>query len=177
VIRTAASNGPATQPASQRWLADPRAPIVALLLSILVGVLAEACLARADATVDAILTDAASGFAFVLAGCVAWRRRPDNRVGPIMVGIGLAWFGGDFLFAPVPLVGHGAGAGATVRTGLVGAELLVEVADDGPGGAAPKAGSGLQGLDDRLAAIAGTLEIDSQPGQGTRLRARIPVAS
>ena len=70
---------------------------------------------------------------------------------------------------------HAAGAGATVRTGISGNELLVEVADDGPGGAAPRAGSGLQGLDDRLAAIGGVLEVDSRPGQGTRLRARIAV--
>ena len=72
---------------------------------------------------------------------------------------------------------HAAGASATVRTGIAGKELLVEVADDGPGGAAPRAGSGLQGLDDRLAAIGGVLEVDSRPGQGTRLRARIPVGA
>jgi signal transduction histidine kinase len=72
---------------------------------------------------------------------------------------------------------HAGGAGATVRTGVVGHDLTVEVADDGPGGAAPRAGSGLQGLDDRLAAIGGTLEVDSRPGQGTRLRARIPIGA
>ncbi len=70
---------------------------------------------------------------------------------------------------------HAAGATATVRTGITGDELLVEVDDDGPGGAAPRAGSGLQGLDDRLAAIGGDLDVDSRPGQGTRLRARIPL--
>jgi len=105
VIRTAGPSGPSNQFASRRWLVDPRAPTVALVASITVGVLAELSLARAEPSVEAILVDAASGFAFVLAGLVAWRRRPDNRVGPIMIGIGLAWFGGDFLFAPVPLIG------------------------------------------------------------------------
>ena len=36
------------------------------------------------------------------------------------------------------------------------------------------AGSGLQGLRDRVAAVSGTLEIDSPPGSGTLLRARLP---
>jgi signal transduction histidine kinase len=50
----------------------------------------------------------------------------------------------------------------------------VSVRDDGVGGADPSAGSGLQGLRDRLAALDGTLVIDSRPGQGTELRARLP---
>jgi signal transduction histidine kinase len=52
--------------------------------------------------------------------------------------------------------------------------LDVRVQDDGIGGAAPGSGSGLQGLRDRLAALDGTLEIASPPGQGTTLRARLP---
>jgi signal transduction histidine kinase len=51
----------------------------------------------------------------------------------------------------------------------------VEIADDGTGGADPASGSGLRGLVDRLGAVDGRLEIDSPPGGGTRLRARIPV--
>ena len=56
-------------------------------------------------------------------------------------------------------------------------DVLVEVADDGVGGADVAAGSGLRGLEDRLAAVDGRLAIDSPPGGGTRLRARIPVAA
>ncbi len=52
--------------------------------------------------------------------------------------------------------------------------LEVTVDDDGVGGADPSAGSGLQGLRDRLAALNGTLMIDSRPGNGTQLRARLP---
>jgi signal transduction histidine kinase len=52
--------------------------------------------------------------------------------------------------------------------------LLVEVADDGVGGADPAGGTGLRGLADRLAVIEGRLEVHSPPGQGTTIRARIP---
>jgi signal transduction histidine kinase len=55
------------------------------------------------------------------------------------------------------------------------AGLGVEVADDGRGGADPGgAGSGLQGLCDRLAALGAVLDLDSPPGGGTRLRTVIP---
>jgi len=54
--------------------------------------------------------------------------------------------------------------------------LAVEVSDDGVGGAVPNGGSGLRGLADRVGAAGGTLEIDSPPGAGTRLRARIPLS-
>ena len=50
------------------------------------------------------------------------------------------------------------------------------VADDGVGGADLNAGSGLRGLQDRLAVVDGVLAIDSPPGAGTRLEARIPLA-
>lgn len=52
---------------------------------------------------------------------------------------------------------------------------LVEVADDGVGGADPSRGSGLRGLADRVAALSGKLAIDSPPGAGTRVRAEIPL--
>ena len=54
--------------------------------------------------------------------------------------------------------------------------LDVEVGDDGIGGADMGSGTGLQGLRDRVAAVNGTLEVDSQPGTGTILRARLPTA-
>ncbi len=59
----------------------------------------------------------------------------------------------------------------------VDGDVLVEVADDGVGGVDVTAGSGLRGLQDRLAAVDGRLAIDSPPGVGTRLRAQIPVAT
>ena len=54
--------------------------------------------------------------------------------------------------------------------------LRVEVSDDGSGGASAGAGSGLDGLADRIGALGGVLEIDSPPGRGTRLLAEIPLA-
>jgi signal transduction histidine kinase len=64
---------------------------------------------------------------------------------------------------------------ARVEVRRDGEDLVVEVADDGVGGVDPSAGTGLRGLDDRVAAVGGTLEIDSPVGAGTRVRARIPV--
>jgi signal transduction histidine kinase len=55
-----------------------------------------------------------------------------------------------------------------------GSDVVVAVADDGVGGAAPAPGSGLGGLGDRVEALGGSLAIDSPSGGGTALRARIP---
>jgi signal transduction histidine kinase len=52
--------------------------------------------------------------------------------------------------------------------------VLVEVTDDGVGGADAERGTGLRGLRDRLEARGGRLEIDSPRGGGTRLVAEIP---
>jgi signal transduction histidine kinase len=54
---------------------------------------------------------------------------------------------------------------------------LVEVRDDGVGGADPSRGSGLRGLADRVEALGGAFAVESRPGEGTRLRAEIPCAS
>jgi signal transduction histidine kinase len=53
--------------------------------------------------------------------------------------------------------------------------LVLAVEDDGAGGATPSPGSGLAGLQDRAAAVDGTLIVDSPPGAGTRIRAEIPL--
>jgi PAS domain S-box-containing protein len=69
-----------------------------------------------------------------------------------------------------------AGASAvTVSIGQVDGYALVEVVDDGVGGADPTRGSGLSGLSDRVASLNGKLVIDSPPGAGTRIRAEIPL--
>ena len=52
---------------------------------------------------------------------------------------------------------------------------VVEVADDGVGGADPVRGSGLRGLADRIASLSGKLDVQSPPGVGTRVRAEIPL--
>ncbi|WP_205698658.1 histidine kinase [Conexibacter sp. SYSU D00693] len=64
--------------------------------------------------------------------------------------------------------------GASVRAIRQDAQLVVEVQDDGRGGADPSAGSGLRGLADRVAALDGRLDVVSPPGEGTLVRAVLP---
>jgi signal transduction histidine kinase len=71
---------------------------------------------------------------------------------------------------------YAAASRATVDITRMNGKLLVKVEDDGVGGADPDAGSGLRGLADRLAVIEGRLEIDSHPGKGTTITAKIPCA-
>lgn len=52
--------------------------------------------------------------------------------------------------------------------------LTVEVVDDGVGGADPSRGSGLVGLMDRVGALAGRLDVASEPGRGSRVTATLP---
>jgi len=63
---------------------------------------------------------------------------------------------------------------ATVQVERQNGRVVVEVSDDGVGGADPGRGTGLRGLADRLAVIEGRLEVDSEQGHGTTVTARIP---
>jgi signal transduction histidine kinase len=62
-----------------------------------------------------------------------------------------------------------------VRVAREDGALLVEIADDGCGGADPTAGTGLRGLTDRIDALGGRLDVDSPVGAGTRVSARLPL--
>jgi len=64
---------------------------------------------------------------------------------------------------------------ATVRVGEEEGTLVIEVRDDGVGGARPDAGSGLTGLADRVGALDGTLSVVSPAGEGTLVRAVLPL--
>ena len=64
---------------------------------------------------------------------------------------------------------------ARVQVSRSNGHAVVEVADDGVGGADPGRGSGLRGLADRVSALDGRLAVESPPGAGTVLRAVIPV--
>ena len=55
--------------------------------------------------------------------------------------------------------------------------LVVEVSDDGVGGADPVGGTGLRGLTDRVEALGGRLDVSSEPGRGTTVRAELPLDS
>ena len=74
--------------------------------------------------------------------------------------------------------GKYAGANAIrVRVECEGGALVVEVADDGCGGADAAAGTGLHGLADRIDALGGRFEVHSPPGGGTRVSARLPLTA
>lgn len=64
--------------------------------------------------------------------------------------------------------------GPTISTREAGDVIVVEVEDDGIGGAELIAGRSLSGLDDRVIALGGLLELTEGPTGGTRLSARIP---
>ena len=76
--------------------------------------------------------------------------------------------------ALVNVTKHAGATRASVRVGRFGNEVVVEIEDDGVGGADPRDGSGLRGLEDRVAALGGTLRVLSPAGGGTRVAARIP---
>jgi signal transduction histidine kinase len=61
-----------------------------------------------------------------------------------------------------------------VRVAHENERVLVDVADDGIGGADPSRGSGLRGLGDRVYALDGALEFESPSGRGTHLHVEIP---
>jgi signal transduction histidine kinase len=63
---------------------------------------------------------------------------------------------------------------ATVELRRADRRVIVEVSDDGVGGADAAQGSGLRGLADRVAALDGTISLDSPTGGGTRLHVEIP---
>jgi signal transduction histidine kinase len=64
---------------------------------------------------------------------------------------------------------------ASVTVEAADGVVTAEIADDGRGGADAAAGSGLRGLEDRVGALDGRLQVHSPPGEGTRLRAEIPL--
>jgi signal transduction histidine kinase len=64
----------------------------------------------------------------------------------------------------------------TVEAGITDDTLIVEIVDNGIGGADSERGTGLRGLADRIEALNGRLRVWSPVGKGTRVRAEIPCA-
>ena len=69
---------------------------------------------------------------------------------------------------------HTAPVDAALGAGV--AKVVAEIVDDGPGGADTSRGTGLRGLQDRVAAVGGSLGINSPPGGGTTLTARLDLS-
>jgi signal transduction histidine kinase len=72
---------------------------------------------------------------------------------------------------------HAHATRAAVNIVRAGDRLVVEVSDDGVGGAEPAAGTGLRGLRDRVTALGGTMHLVSPPGGPTSLIVDVPCAS
>ena len=72
------------------------------------------------------------------------------------------------------VVKHSGADGVRVRARRVNGRAVIEIEDDGSGGADPE-GSGLFGLRDRVETLDGRLRVDSRPGHGTLVHAELPV--
>jgi signal transduction histidine kinase len=72
------------------------------------------------------------------------------------------------------VVKHSRARSAAVKAWVQDSALHLDVQDDGVGGARPD-GTGLLGLNDRVAALGGRLRVDSLPGRGTRIAATLPL--
>jgi signal transduction histidine kinase len=71
---------------------------------------------------------------------------------------------------------HARATAAVIEVRVERGTLVVQVTDDGVGGADPGRGSGLRGLADRVEALDGRLRVSTPPAGGTRVRAEIPCA-
>ncbi len=98
---------------------------------------------------------------------------PDERLPPAIEAA--AYYVAAESLANVAKYAHATEARVEIFESEDGHELVVQVTDDGVGGADPTRGTGLRGLEDRVESLDGRLAIASPPGEGTRLRASIPV--
>jgi PAS domain S-box-containing protein len=99
---------------------------------------------------------------------------PDERLAPAIEAA--AYYVAAEALANVAKYAHASEACVRIAEDAERDEVVIEVRDDGIGGADASRGSGLKGLEDRVEALDGTLEVESPPGAGTRIRARIPTA-
>jgi signal transduction histidine kinase len=75
------------------------------------------------------------------------------------------------------VVKHAGASKASIDARRANGLLVIEIADNGAGGAQQSGGSGLRGLADRVEARGGRLVVESVPGSGTRVRGELPCAS
>jgi signal transduction histidine kinase len=119
-----------------------------------------------DRGLDAALSALAGRSAVPVEVSVALPRRPPPAVESA------AYF--VVAEALVNVARHAAASRAEVRVTLQDQRLVVEVSDDGVGGADPRAGSGLAGLADRVTAVDGRFSVSSPAGGPTVIRAELP---
>ena len=99
---------------------------------------------------------------------------PEERLPPAIEAA--AYYVAAESLANVAKYAHATEARVEIFESEDGHEIVVQVTDDGVGGADPTRGTGLRGLEDRVESLDGRLAIASPPGGGTRLRASIPLA-
>ncbi|MFD6873904.1 MULTISPECIES: sensor histidine kinase [unclassified Streptomyces] len=119
-----------------------------------------------DRGLDAALSSVASRCAVPVRVAVDLPARPAAAIE------GIAYFTVSELLQNVSK--HARARSASVDVWKSGERLLIQVADDGRGGAGVGAGSGLAGLTERLDAVDGVLVVDSAAGHGTTVTAELP---
>ena len=72
---------------------------------------------------------------------------------------------------------HAHASAVTLSTARQNGHLVICIRDDGVGGAIPSEGSGLAGMTDRVAALGGSLRVESPAGYGTVVTAELPCES
>jgi signal transduction histidine kinase len=92
---------------------------------------------------------------------------------PMQVEVAIYYVAAEALTNVAKYAGATSAAITVTRSARV---VTVEVSDDGVGGANPVAGTGLRGLADRVEALDGRLRVESEPGEGTRIVAAIPLS-
>jgi hypothetical protein len=80
------------------------APLIAAAAGLVIATLAGLVSLRAGAGGLVIVQGQVVGLAYLVAGAIAWRRRPNNATGPLLIAIGYSWYIPDFQAAPVPTV-------------------------------------------------------------------------
>ncbi|MET9321020.1 sensor domain-containing protein [Streptomyces sp. NPDC003038] len=123
----------------------------------------------------AVLTDRGldAALSSVAARCaVPVRVAVDLPYRPAAAIEGIAYFTASELLQNISK--HSGARSASVDVWKSGERLLIQVADDGRGGAGPRPGSGLAGLTERVDAVDGALVVDSPPEGGTTVTAELP---
>ncbi|MGW6980041.1 sensor histidine kinase [Streptomyces sp. NPDC054932] len=119
-----------------------------------------------DRGLDAALSSVASRCTVPVRVAVELPARPAAAIE------GIAYFTVSELLQNVSK--HALARSASVDVWKSGERLLIQVADDGRGGASPREGTGLAGLTERLEAVDGVLVVDSPAGGGTTVTAELP---
>jgi signal transduction histidine kinase len=116
------------------------------------------------------LSDAINGIATRSLVPITIREMPARRLHPLIEAT--AYF--VLIEAIANAQKHARASAIELRVELRGPTVYIEIRDDGVGGAQVAAGSGLEGLCDRVDAAGGTIDIASMPSRGTRIAAIVP---